>query len=101
MKTRILMALVFLFALSIGTSAFAQQMYDDHHGWDMHGYGYGGYLFWFLIIVLAALAFFLIFRQHPGRSGQGGEAALDILKKRYARGEISKEEFESMKKDIM
>ena len=34
------------------------------------------------------------------RSGADSKA-MDILKKRYARGEISREEFESMKKDLL
>ena len=41
---------------------------------------------------------------HTSESGQGhtpSESALEILKKRYARGEINREEFEEKKKDLV
>lgn len=34
-------------------------------------------------------------------SNNDTQSALEILKQRYAKGEISREEFEQMKKDIM
>lgn len=60
------------------------------------------FLFWIFIVIGIILLIVWILRQ-PGRyeRSQGEESPLDILKKRYARGEISKEEFERMKKDIL
>ncbi len=63
-------------------------------------------LFWGLII----WAIFALLRGgHAGccggfmghHHGEGrGDRALEILKERYAKGEISKEEFERMKKEL-
>lgn len=67
-------------------------------GWQMMS-PLGGGLFMILgLVLLIALAVWLLRR--PRADGQGGETALDILKKRYARGEISREEFERMKQDL-
>ncbi|HET7378040.1 MAG TPA: SHOCT domain-containing protein [Anaerolineae bacterium] len=60
-------------------------------------------LFWVLII---GLGVWLIsgwsrgsHMDRPANSSQP-ESALDILKKRYARGEITKEQFDAMKHDL-
>jgi putative membrane protein len=58
-----------------------------------------------IMVVVLVVALYLIF----GRSGdkrlpwepQEKETPLEILKKRYAKGEITREEFEQMKKDIL
>jgi len=60
-----------------------------------------------LVLLVLIFVFWLIFRRRssfsPSRphSGQGPETAMDILKKRYARGEITRTEFEEMKRDIL
>ncbi len=76
-------------------------------GW-MHG-GYGLPFWWlgagFRLMVLAAFAVGAVYlvrnfsRQGGGR-GHHDESPLEILQKRYARGEINKEEFEEMKRNL-
>lgn len=74
----------------------------------MNGMGSMGPLMWiFMILFWGVVIFGLVFavRWILGRSKAGGESvgpetALEILKKRFARGEISKEEFERMKREL-
>jgi len=58
-------------------------------------------------MILVAVILFFVFRGgYSGRNAgarrwRGGEEdALNILKTRYAKGEITKEQFEQMKKDL-
>lgn len=71
--------------------------------------GFGMWIWPILIIVLIVLLIRFLgmgySTRNSGSSATAGlppaESALDILKKRYAKGEISKEEFEQMKRDIL
>ena len=61
-------------------------------------------LFWGLIIVglVALIRWLLQSTSRKGHSGVStGSKTINILKERYARGEIARDEFESMKKDII
>ncbi len=85
-------------------------------GWQGYGYGMmspgmmGGYgtmfimpILWIVVIGLIAWAVVAAVRR-PGESdsaGRSADSALEILKKRYARGEINKEEYEAKKKDLI
>ncbi len=75
-------------------------------GWGLGGLGMaaGGVfmlLFWALVVVGVALAVrWLWQRGRPARSDRGRDTALDILRERYARGEIGREEFEAKKQDL-
>lgn len=59
--------------------------------------------FWLLILLALVLAVRWLWQAGSGiRSVQSPEeSALEILKKRYARGEIGKEEFEAKKRDLL
>lgn len=67
----------------------------------MHFWG-AGLIMWIPLIVLAVLLIYLVFQSSKsnGSNRTHQETPLDILKKRYARGDITKEQFEQIKKDL-
>ena len=73
-----------------------------NYGYGMMGYGgvFFGLLFWIVIIVLA---YFLIksLIEKNKTSSVKGKSALDIAKERYAKGEITKEELEEIKNNLI
>jgi putative membrane protein len=54
-----------------------------------------------LLLLGAVVVYMLLKRQGELRSVDSGrETPLEILKRRYAKGEITKEQYEEMKKDL-
>jgi putative membrane protein len=79
-------------------------MYYYGNSWGiphMYGWGFGflGIIFWIFVVYI----FIKMLRNsnwhHDGR--HAGKEAMDILKERYAKGEIDKKEFEEKKKDLV
>jgi putative membrane protein len=77
------------------------------YGGGLYGYGWVGMIlstvFWVLLIIgLILLIKWLV--QSKGGGGplvpHSSSRAIDILKERYARGEIDKQEFEDKKRDL-
>ena len=53
-----------------------------------------------LIVIVAAVVIFLMRQTQRMGSGSLGPTAREILDRRYAAGEISKEQYEQMKRDL-
>jgi putative membrane protein len=90
-------------------------------GGGMMGYGWGGWMgpgmmggfglgwgilmliFWAAVVGGIVLLVLRLAGQNPATAPDGSRAedrALEILRERYARGEITKEQFDQMRKDL-
>ena len=76
---------------------------------NMMGFGFG--FGWIFMLLFWGLIIWAVFALVRGVSGHGcwgdhreehkqGNSALGILKERYAKGDINKEEFEAKRKDL-
>jgi len=71
-------------------------------GYGMMGsFGWGGMLMGILFVILIGIILFFVINTARGTGSRlTNETPLDILKIRYAKGEISKDDFDKMKQDI-
>lgn len=75
-------------------------------GWNGIGWGFGlifMLLFWALVVaaIVALIRWTMVMGGGGGRSAAAGtDRALEILRERYARGDIDKEEFEAKRRDL-
>jgi uncharacterized membrane protein len=112
-------------AMGWGTGGFGSGMMGSMPmmGWGIHGRrgigGYGGFagtmrggawsffigriVMWIVILGIIGVVIWLIVRTQKQSRTSGasqGESPLGIAKRRYAKGEISREEFENLKRDL-
>lgn len=59
-------------------------------------------MMWFIWLPIILLLIFAVMKMNKNNRGNSTpkDSPLDILKKRYAKGEITKEQFEELKKNI-
>jgi putative membrane protein len=67
-----------------------------------HGF-MGGFMWIFWIALIVGLVFLIkwIVQQNWASDSKPEENSIELLKKRYAKGEIDKQEFEQKKKDLL
>ncbi|MFZ0132211.1 MAG: SHOCT domain-containing protein [Desulfobacterales bacterium] len=83
----------------------------NHWGPGMMGWGIGGggwlggifMLVWWIVVIAALVALFRWLstsRRSASACSSSSESALDIAKKRYARGEIDQEQYLALKREL-
>jgi len=68
--------------------------------YDMIGGGWGIFIWGIIILIILGGIVLLVRYIIPQTGSRSSEDSMEILKKRYAKGEIDKEEFEAKRKDL-
>lgn len=72
-------------------------MYNGGH---MFGFGWGFMWIFWILLILAIIWLAKVFFSNSDNQEKRSKSAEEILKERYARGEIDREEFEQKRKDL-
>ncbi len=111
-KTALIIGGIIVVVLIIVPTVLGLIWGGQYGGWGMMGpgmmggFGWGWFMLIFMIIFWG-LVIWGIMALVRGLSGSRGsdsskvDSALEVLKKRYARGEIDKEEYEEKKRDLV
>ena len=75
-------------------------------GWPMMGFGGFGMIFGFIFFVAIVIGVILLIVWLVRRTGYNitdktSTHSLEILKERYAKGELTKEQYDNMKKELI
>ena len=65
------------------------------------GFGWFFMIFWWVVITAGIVAVIKWLMSQSHDSGNSAKSPLEILKERYAKGEINQKEFEERKKGLM
>ncbi|MFP4690407.1 MAG: SHOCT domain-containing protein [Bacteroidales bacterium] len=71
--------------------------------WEYNGHGWGMGWWWIIGLIVLSVIIWIVAKsmsQDTAATRHPEKTALDILKERYAKGEIDKKEFEERRKDL-
>jgi len=84
---------------SQGTGIMPMTWMMGYDAWGGFGFGWIFMIIFWILIILGVVAL-VRYLGNSGKTTKDDKTPLEILKERYAKGEIDKKEFEEMKKDL-
>ncbi|MDH4210361.1 MAG: SHOCT domain-containing protein [candidate division WOR-3 bacterium] len=90
----------FLLVLMASSACYYPRGWHMMDEWDHMPWSYGGVFMWLLLLVLIGVVIYFVARGDKWMKKGGEESSLEILKKRYASGEITREEYNKIKKEL-